>query len=314
VITLTLVIPATNRPPTLQRALDAVSRAEAAPDEVIVVDRPEGIGPAAARNLGARRASGDVLVFVDADVEVHEDAFARIRSAFERDAALTAVFGSYDDDPADGGLVSDFRNLLHHHVHHEAAGEATTFWAGLGAVRREAFLAAGGFDERRFTRPSIEDIELGARLYKEGARIVLDPGIQGKHLKRWTFASMTTTDLLDRGVPWLRMLLEDGSHSTALNLGWRHRVGTASAVLLLPALVRRRYRTALGIVALLLLLDRRFYALLLRSRGRAQLAAGLPLHIVHRLTSAAAVPLALGSHLSARGTNPRDQQAPRPPR
>src|SRR5690349_19173197 len=215
-IGLSLVIPATNRPPTLARVLDAATRAEAAPEEVIVVDQPEGLGPAAARNLGARRASGDVLVFVDADVEVHEDAFARIRTAFERDGTLTAIFGSYDDDPDAGSVVSDFRNLLHHHVHHEAAGEASTFWAGLGAVRRDAFLDAGGFDEKRFPRPSIEDIELGDRLRRQGARIVLDPEIQGKHLKRWTLASMTTTDLLDRGVPWLRLILERGSSSTAL--------------------------------------------------------------------------------------------------
>jgi GT2 family glycosyltransferase len=304
VLTLSLVIPATNRPPTLGRVLDAVSSAAAPPEEVIVVDRPEGLGPAGARNLGAGRASGDVLVFVDADVEVHEDAFARIRAAFEQDGALTAVFGSYDDDPADGGVVSDFRNLLHHHVHHEAAGEATTFWAGLGAMRRVAFLDAGGFDERRYPYSSIEDIELGTRLTKQGARIVLDPAIQGKHLKRWTLASMTTTDLLRRGVPWLRLLLEEGSPSTALNLGWRHRVGTASAVLLVPALLRRRHRSALAIVALLLALDHRFYALLLRRRGGTQLAAGVPLHIVHRLTSAVAVPLALASHLAARGTTP----------
>jgi GT2 family glycosyltransferase len=300
VITLSLVIPATDGPATLNRVLAAVSNADAAPEEVIVVDRPKRLGPAAARNLGSRRASGDVLVFVDADVEVHEDAFTRIRATFERDDGLSAVFGSYDDDPAGGGVVSDFRNLLHHHVHHEAAGEATTFWAGLGAVRRTAFVKAGGFDERRFPRASIEDIELGMRLHRQGGRIFLDPEIQGKHLKRWTLASMATTDLLDRGVPWLRLLLEEGSDSTALNLGWRHRVGTASAVLLLPALRRRHYRAVLGILALLLLLDRRFYALLLRRRGGTQLAAGVPLHIAHRLTSAAAVPLALASHLVAR--------------
>ena len=105
VVSLSVVIPATDRPPTLERALAAVARATAGPEEVIVVAEPIGAGPAAARNIGSRRAGGDVLVFVDADVEVHLDAFSRIRAAFDEDAGLDAVFGSYDDDPDAGTVV-----------------------------------------------------------------------------------------------------------------------------------------------------------------------------------------------------------------
>jgi GT2 family glycosyltransferase len=308
-VSLSVVIPATDRRATLDRVLAAISRAASAPEEVIVVDRPSHLGPAAARNLGSRRAHGDVLVFLDADVEVHDDAFARIRALFDNDAELTAVFGSYDDDPGGQGIVSDFRNLLHHHVHHEGAGLATTFWAGLGAVRRDAFVQAGGFDEERFPLPSIEDIELGMRLHRQGGRILLDPTIQGKHLKSWTFTNMTETDLLRRGVPWLRLMFEDRSSSNALNLGWRHRVGTGASVMLLAVLPQRKFRVAGGIFALLIVLDRRFYALLFRRRGGRMVAAGVPLHIAHRLTSAAAVPVALTAHIF--GNQKRRQQGPK---
>src|SRR5437588_11392284 len=102
-VTLSVVIPATDRRATLDRALAAVERAASAPEEVIVVDRPFRLGPAAARNIGSRRATGDVLVFIDADVEVHQDVFDRVRAAFDRDPGLTALFGSYDDDPGGGG-------------------------------------------------------------------------------------------------------------------------------------------------------------------------------------------------------------------
>ena len=135
-VTLSVIVPATDQPATLARCLDALRAGSDQPDELTVVDSPHGHGPAAARNQGAQRAAGDVLVFVDADVEAHRDALARIRRAFNRNPNLSAVFGSYDDDPGSAGLISDFRNLLHHHVHHEGAGEAMTFWAGLGAVRR----------------------------------------------------------------------------------------------------------------------------------------------------------------------------------
>jgi len=297
VVTLSVVIPATDRRTTLERVVSAVHRAAPGPEEVIVIDEPADLGPAAARNLGARKATADVIVFVDADVEVHADAFARIREAFENNAELTAVFGSYDDDPGGRGVVSDFRNLLHHHVHHQGAGVATTFWAGLGAVRREAFLAVGGFDEHRYPLPSIEDIELGMRLHRHGGRIVLDPAIQGKHLKSWSFTGMTHTDLLRRGVPWLRLLLEQRAGSTALNLGWRQRIGTGGSVVLLAAIARRNFRLTAGVFALLLVLDRPFYRLLFRRRGGRQLAAGVPLLLVHRLISVAAVPVAVLSHL-----------------
>jgi GT2 family glycosyltransferase len=295
--TLSVVIPATDARGTLERAVTAVRRAAAAPEELIVVDTPAHLGPGAARNFGARQAGGDVLVFVDADVEVHDDVFLRIREAFENDGDLAALFGSYDDDPGGRSVVSDFRNLLHHHVHQQSPGPASTFWAGVGAIRRDIFLELGGFDERRdearFPLASVEDIELGIRLNARGGRILLDPRIQGKHLKKWTLLSMTTTDLLRRGVPWLRLVLENRSGSATLNLGWRNRVGTASSVLLILALVRRNAWVTGGTLALLVALDRPFYALILRRRGLGTAAASVPLHVIHRLASVAAIPIAL---------------------
>ena len=198
-VTLTAVIPATNDPPTLAACLDAIAAADEPPEQLVVVT--EGDGPAAARNAGAADATGDVVVFVDADVLPHADAFSRIRAAFDADPHLTAVFGSYDDSPADPGTVSQFRNLLHHHVHQEGAGEATTFWAGLGAVRTEAFRGVGGFDAERYPLPSVEDIDLGTRLSSAGGKIVLDPLLQATHLKRWTLSDMVATDFWQRGVP-----------------------------------------------------------------------------------------------------------------
>jgi hypothetical protein len=231
-----------------------------------------------------------VLVFVDADVEPHRDAFTRVRAAFAADPGLDALFGAYDDDPADPGLVSRFRNLLHHHVHLEGAGAAETFWAGLGAIRRSAF---PGFDAERYPAASVEDVELGLRLAASGARIVLDPRVQGRHLKAWTLATMTHTDFARRGLPWAELLVEYRRGSTALNLGPRHRLSALAALGLLP----RRSRPASA--AVLLVLNRRFYALLLRREGPARAAAGVGLHALHHLTGVAAAATALGR--SARG-------------
>jgi glycosyltransferase involved in cell wall biosynthesis len=290
-VRLSAIVPATDAPPTLARCLAAIAAADDPPEEVIVLDEAGGPGPAAARNEGARRATGDVLVFVDADVEPHRDAFTRVRAAFAADPGLDALFGAYDDDPADPGLVSRFRNLLHHHVHLEGAGPAETFWAGLGAIRRSAF---PGFDAERYRAASVEDVELGLRLSAGGARIVLDPHVQGRHLKGWTLATMIHTDFARRGLPWAELVLEHRRGSTTLNLGARHRLSALAAL----GLLDRRLRLASA--AVLLVLNRRFYALLLRREGPARAAAGVGLHAVHHLTGVAAAATALGRSVRGR--------------
>jgi GT2 family glycosyltransferase len=290
---LAVVVPATDRPPALERCLAALEAGELRPERVEVQLEPAGAGPAAARNLAAASCSAEVLVFVDSDVEVHPDALARIAARFAAEPELAALFGAYDDDPADPGLTSRYRNLLHHHVHAGAAGEAETFWAGLGAVRREAFEAVGGFDAERFPDSSVEDIELGMRLRRGGARIVLDPGVRGRHLKAWTPLSMVRTDFARRGVPWMRLLLRERQHSTALNLGWRRRASAAANACLLAALLGRRKRLAAAALLAGLALDRDLYALLARRGGPKLLLAGVALHQLHQLSAVASVPVAV---------------------
>lgn len=295
---LSVVVPATDSPATLGRCLRAIETSSAPPDELIVVEEPRGSGPAAARNLGAQRATGDVLVFVDADVVVHADAFARIRRTFESDLALVAVFGSYDDRPEAQGVVSVFRNLLHHHVHQEGAGPSSTFWAGLGAVRREPFRAAGCFDAGRYHEPSIEDVELGLRLAAAGAPIELDPELQGTHLKAWTFRSMIETDFSRRGVPWVELLLERGQGARTLNLGARHRASAIASLVLVAGLAVRRPVLAGTALGVLLALNRSFYRLVLERAGPCTAVAGVGLHVVHHLTATAALAAGLVRALS----------------
>ena len=188
-------------------------------------------GPAAARNLGVGRVDTDLVFFVDADVVLHRDAVRRARERLE-DPSLVAVFGSYDDRPPDPGFFSRWKNLQHHFMHTRAPGDAGTFWTGCGAVRREAFLAIGGFDVVQFPEPSIEDIELGYRLREAGGRIALDPHIRATHLKHWSLPELVRTDVLRRALPWSRLLLSRDQARDELNVaaGERVRAGLAGVI------------------------------------------------------------------------------------
>jgi glycosyltransferase involved in cell wall biosynthesis len=188
-------------------------------------------GPAAARNFGAEVARGELLVFVDADVRVHTDALRLFSELFQQQPDVGAIFGAYDAAPPATGLISQYRNLLHHYVHTREAGAAETFWAGLGAVRVTVFRRAGGFDAQRYHRPQIEDIELGHRIRALGHRILLRPEIQGTHLKRWTLGGMIVTDVRDRGIPWMRLLRRRPSLTGTLNLRATEKAYTGLAAL-----------------------------------------------------------------------------------
>jgi glycosyltransferase involved in cell wall biosynthesis len=257
-------------------------------------------GPAVARNRGAVLARGSILLFVDSDVIVEPDAFRHIQHAFANDPGLGAIFGAYDEDPYHSGLVSQARNLAHSFVHQRANSDASTFWAGLGAVRRTTFFAVGGFDER-FTRPSVEDIELGYRLRGAGGRIVLDHRIRGKHLKRWTAWGGVKSDLFDRGIPWTQLLHRYRAMRNDLNVSRAYRACVVVAYLALlfsiaavvwsPLFLVAALACLLGLVAL----DLPYYAFFVARRGWLFTARWFPLHVLHHLCNG--VSFAVGSAL-----------------
>lgn len=250
-MTISVVIPVHNAPAHLEKCLSKLFASVDPPEEVIVVDdgstdatpevarkfdvrlltEAERQGPAAARNLGARQASGDVLYFIDADVLVRPDTTGRIRAAFAEDDKLDALVGSYDDAPESADFLSQYKNLMHHFVHQRSRRDACTFWSGCGAIRREVFLEHGGFDES-YERPAIEDIELGYRLFQAKRKMILDPAIQVKHLKKWTFWGLLKSDVLDRGIPWTELILRDKRMPNDLNLQLSQRVSVALAFVL----------------------------------------------------------------------------------
>jgi glycosyltransferase involved in cell wall biosynthesis len=185
-------------------------------------------GPGGARNIAAQMSKSEILWFVDADVVIHPGCAMYVLRAFDR-PGVVAMFGSYDDHPAAPNFGSQYKNLVHHHYHQNASMEASTFWSGCGAVNREAFLDVGGFDEAKYTRPSIEDVDLGYRLRQAGGRITLDRRLQSTHLKVWSVPELVRVDIFRRALPWSRLMLRMDEVLDDLNVGTGERLRAAYA-------------------------------------------------------------------------------------
>ncbi len=273
-----VIIPVYNDPRNLRICLEGLRGSVEAPLECIVVDdgstdnspdvaREFGVkvlttgersGPALARNLGACAATGDVLLFIDADVCVCPDTVQKVRDQFARDPGLDALMGSYDSAPAASTFVSVYRNLLHHHAHQTSPGKATTFWAGCGGIRRSVFFEFGGFDEM-YQAPAIEDIELGYRMAQDSRNVILFPDIQVKHHKRWTLRNTLRTDFFYRALPWSELSLRGGEMPDSLNLRISQRI---SVVLVFLVTLMAAYLTVMWHVYFLVPLFATFFILL----------------------------------------------------
>lgn len=298
-----VVIPARNAAWCIEACLAGLDLAGFAPQDIIVVDdgstdataavarqsgavvisNAVGTGAAAARNRGAHASEGDLLFFVDADVVVNPDVKARLLAFFAANPDIDAVFGAYDDAPSCQAVTSQYRNLLHHHVHMSGPVRPGSFWTGCGAVRSTTFQRVGGFDA---TQRMMEDVEFGMRLIANGGIVALDRTLIGKHLKSWTMFGMARTDLFDRAIPWTRLILKGQGSSGELNLGWTHRLSAVlTAMIWLSLLAAPFWPLSLVIAAVLcagfVAVNREFLLLVRRCAGTKAALAAIPLHMLH---------------------------------
>lgn len=242
-------------------------------------------GVSASRNAGAASAHGSVLIFVDSDVELPVNFINTTVAAFNRFPEVSAIIGSYDDDPKCPNYVSRFRNLLHHFTHQQGACEAKTFWGACGAIKRNVFIDLNGFDEE-YQMPSIEDIELGYRLIDNGCHIRLVRDWQVKHLKTWSIQNFVLTDIRQRAFPWTLILLRRGQFDNDLNTDMTSRISAALAVLSVTCLLAGlfwpiAFLPLIVVSFVFVLINLQFYKLLSRSGNWIFLMISLPLYLTY---------------------------------
>jgi histidinol-phosphate phosphatase family protein len=184
-MTFDVVVPTVGRD-SLRRLLDALgSGSVSLPGRVLVVDDrpdrsrplpvPDGVpvevvpgraaGPAAARNLGWRRATAEWVAFLDDDVVPGPAWVAELaRDLDGLGPEVAASQGRVVVPMPEGRRPTDWERNVR--------GLETARWATADmAYRREVLVEVGGFDER-FPRAYREDADLGLRVVGAGYRIV----------------------------------------------------------------------------------------------------------------------------------------------
>ena len=187
---ISVIVPAYNSEKTIGECLQALEKQTKKSDEIIVVDdgsndktrnavkkfskvrliEQDHRGPAAARNLGAKNAKGEILLFMDADCKADREWVSEMTRPFS-DKEISGVQGRYKT--AQKGLVARFVQLeIEDRYDRMRKRKYIDFVGSYSAgYRRSVFLEFGGFDES-FRMASGEDPDISFKISKAGHKIV----------------------------------------------------------------------------------------------------------------------------------------------
>jgi GT2 family glycosyltransferase len=288
-IFISIIIPIYNGEKTVGDCLKSVFDSDYKDFEVVVVDdnstdyslnvvagfpckvirMRKNIGAAAARNKGAEASRGKILFFLDSDIIIRKNTIEQIVRTFESRSDISALFCSYQKNTIPTNFFSIYKNLFHHYTHQTSHEDAATFCSGFGAIKRDVFFRLGGFDENY---RSLEDIELGYRLYQSGYKICLNKNIQLTHCKKYSLLSLIKSDVINRAIPWTKIMLGKKIFKSDLNTKLNNVLSVPVSFLLLFNLpILYFFPRSLYIFVLLsgffLLLNYGFYIFVLREKG-----------------------------------------------
>jgi GT2 family glycosyltransferase len=159
----------------------------------------------AARNTGARRSRGDVLVFLDVDVATSRAALERAVACVQREQ-VGCLFAVYDRGDHLGSHAARYKNFWIRHSTLRARRPLRWLNSSLMLLRRRTLEQAGGFAEGFSCARGGGDLDLGERVAALGAPVVADESFQVAHLKPFSVAGLWRNDSR-RAAGWLRSAL-----------------------------------------------------------------------------------------------------------
>ncbi len=207
---ISIVVPCYNCGKTILKTLSSLLQYEKDIDEIIVVDdgshkpvkniidtrknfvkkikvirNKKNKGPSYSRNIGVKRAKGDIIIFVDSDVEVVEG-FGFLKNLKEYDA----VCGVFSEATKYRSFFSYYKNFwMRFNI---KKGFSTLFFTSIASIRKNVFEHVAGFDKKT---KFVEDLEFGQRLSSSGYKIFVDDRIKVNHLKEYDIWGLLKSDM-----------------------------------------------------------------------------------------------------------------------
>ncbi len=145
---------------------DTVSVAQDLPIRVIRLSKRQRLTAAAGRQAGITQTSGDVVLFLDGDMELRPGWIAAALKIFKREPSVAVISGQVIDQPrAKSGSREPVRPLSSAPVLYDAVPHG----GGAAAYRRRVLEKVGSFNPYLF---SDEEPELCLRIREAGYRVV----------------------------------------------------------------------------------------------------------------------------------------------
>jgi glycosyltransferase involved in cell wall biosynthesis len=153
-----------------------------------VLEVKDGSGANNARNIGAKSATGEVFVFMDADIVIGRETMLGIIETLE-EKYIDAVVGIYTAKHRHESFVSQYKNLWVRYSYIKSPPAIDWLFGSISGIKRESFEKLGGFNVELLAKHGHDDIELGKRFARADLNIVLNMDVEVEHLKQYNILS-----------------------------------------------------------------------------------------------------------------------------
>lgn len=218
---LSVLVCSYNNAHQLRHCLRAIKEADHKSYELIVVDdgskddsheialqysdkaykMPVNQGRSFARNIAARLAKGQILVFIDSDVLILKHSLSLIHNRFQQRKDISALTGLLSKEHFNKDFFSQYKNLYMNYIFSKLPDQVSFLYGSVHAILTESFMPFGDVVK------IADDTALGQTLNAIGKKIGFAKDLEVIHLKKYNLLSIIKNDFIipyDMGIIFVR--------------------------------------------------------------------------------------------------------------